>query len=469
VNKLMSNIQQTPSTNHLPRAGYYPDPERVTKLNHLADNITELVAHLDAGTFQLLQLICEFDENEGWSGPGIQSCAHWLNWKCGMSLGPARERVRVARALPELPVISAAFCKGEVSYSKVRAMTRVATPENEAALLQVALHGTASHVETQVRLYRKVKRIEALEEENLRHGHRELSWYIDDDGYWVFKGRFTAEQGAMLQKALEAAGDQLFEEQQNVPAVVAAEIDENIPLDSTSPEPVSQKRADALARVVEGFLAGAGRGQPGNGQTGGDKYMINIHTEVETLKENGIGAEAELEDRGHVPAETCRRLACDCARVHWHEDHQGEPLSVGRKTRSIPPAIRRALKRRDQGCRFPGCTCTRFVDAHHIQHWADGGETAMDNLVLLCRTHHRLVHEAGYGVRFEAGEGAVFSLPDGKVIPQGPDTRSRGNVLTLMSGNHKSGLHITPETAVPQWHGEQMDNGIAVDMLLQCE
>ncbi len=459
----MENTQQTPSSNH------YPDPERVTRLNHLADDITELVAHLDAGTFQLLQLICEFDENEGWSGPGILSCAHWLNWKCGMSMGPARERVRVARALPMLPAISAAFCTGRVSYSKVRAMTRVATPENEMALLHVALHGTASHVETQVRLYRRVKRIEALEEENLRHGHRELSWYIDDDGYWVFKGRFTAEQGAMLQKALEAAGDQLFEEQQNVPAVVTAEIDRSIPLDSTSPEPVSQKRADALARVVEGFLAAAGRGQTGNGQTGGDKYMINIHTEVETLKDDGIGAEAELEDHGHVPAETCRRLACDCARVHWHEDHQGEPLDIGRKTRSIPPAIRRALTRRDQGCRFPGCTCARFVDAHHIQHWADGGETTMDNLVLLCRTHHRLVHEAGYGVRFEAGEGAVFNLPDGTVIPRAGETRSRGNVFVLMSSNQNNGLKITPETAVSQWHGEQMDNDTAVEMLLQYE
>ena len=464
-------MPNTPKTapNHHPAAGYYPDHKRVTELNKLADNITELVAHLDAGTFRLLQLICEFDENEGWEGPGIRSCAHWLNWKCGMSLGSARERVRVARSLPALPKISAAFRKGKVSYSKVRAMTRVATPENEAALLQVALHGTASHVETQVRLYRKVKRIEALEEENLRHGHRELSWHTDDDGYWVFKGRFTAEQGAMLQKALEAAGDQLFAEQQNVPAVVAAEIDENIPLDSTTPEPVSQKRADALARVVEGFLAGAGGDGTGNGQTGGDKYMINIHTEVETLKADGSGAEAEIEDRGHVPAETCRRLACDCAKVHWHEDHRGEPLSVGRKTRSIPPAIRRALKRRDQGCRFPGCTCSRFVDAHHIQHWADGGETRMDNLVLLCRTHHRLVHEAGYRVRFYASEGAVFSMPNGEAIPQAPETRSRGNVFALTSGNQKNGLDITPATSVPQWHGEHMDKLEAVDMLLQCD
>jgi uncharacterized protein YgfB (UPF0149 family) len=348
-------------------------------------------------------------------------------------------------------------------------MTRVATPENESALLQVALHGTANHVETQVRAYRKVKRIEALEEENLRHGHRELSWHIDDDGYWVFKGRFTAEQGAMLEKALEAAGEQLFEEQQQVPEDVSAEIDANVPLDSTTPEPVSQQRADALARVVEGFLAGVGSSRPINDLSGGDRYMVNIHTDIETLKEDGTGAESEIEDRGHVPAETSRRLSCDCSIVHWHEDAQGDSLDIGRKTRSIPPAIRRALKRRDRGCRFPGCTCSRFVDAHHIQHWADGGETSMDNLVLLCRTHHRLVHEGGYGVENVDGEGVVFTMPDGKVIPQGPAKRSRGNVFAIMSGNQKKGLKITPGTAIPRWHGERMDHDTAVELLLGCE
>ena len=341
-------------------------------------------------------------------------------------------------------------------------MTRVATKKNEAALLQVAMHGTATHVETQVRLYRKTKRIEALEQENLRHGHRELSWYIDDDGYWVFKGRFTAEQGALLQKALEAAGDQLFVEQQNQPAQVTAEINRNIPLDSSTPEPVSQLRADQLARVVEGFLAGAGKDQ-----SGGDKYMINIHTEIETLKDDGTGVDAALEDRADVPAETARRLACDCSIVHWHEDQKGEPLNVGRKTRSIPPAIRRALKRRDHGCRFPGCTCTRYVDAHHIQHWADGGETSMDNLVLLCRMHHRLVHEAGYSVRSEADQGVVFCLPNGDVIPRGPDTRFRGNVVNIHSMNRKNGVKITADTAMGLWQGEKMDNSEAVKMLLQ--
>ena len=460
----MQNTKNYPQTDHQPRAGYYPDHERVIELDRMADGITELVAHLDAGTFQLLELICAFDENEGWAGPGIKSCAHWLNWKCGMSLGSARERVRVARVLPDLPEISAAFREGRVSYSKVRAMTRVATSKNEKKLLQIALHGTASHVETQVRLYRKTKRIEALEEENLRHGHRELSWYIDDDNYWVFKGRFTPEQGALLQKALEAAGDQLFDEQQQVPEVVSGEVSDNVPLDRTTPEPISQKRADELARVVEGFLAGVN-----NDQSGGDRYMVNIHTDIETLKQDGTGAESEIEDRGHVPAETSRRLACDCSIVHWHEGKHGEPLNIGRKTRSIPPAIRRALKRRDHGCRFPGCTCSRFVDAHHIQHWADGGETSMDNLVLLCRTHHRLVHEAGYGVQKTANKGVVFSLPDGRIIPQGPDTRSRGNVVSIKLKNRRNGLKITPKTSIPNWHGEQMDNAVAVDMLLECE
>jgi hypothetical protein len=196
-------------------------------------------------------------------------------------------------------------------------MTRVATGKNEAALLQVALNGTATHVETQVRLYRKTKRIEALEEENLRHGHRELSWYIDDDGYWVFKARLTPEQGALLQKGLEAAGNQLFEEQKYIPEDVSAEISDNAPLDKTSPEPVSQQRADAFARVVEGFLAGAGSDKPGNDQSGGDKYMVNIHTNIETLKEDGTGAESEIEDRSHVPAGTLLRSNQEITRTVW--------------------------------------------------------------------------------------------------------------------------------------------------------
>ena len=216
--------------------------------------------------------------------------------------------------------------------------------------------------------------------------------------------------------------------------------------------------------MVEGFLAGTK-----SDSCGGDRYLINIHTDIETLRQDGDGAESEIEDRGHVSAETSRRLACDCSVVHWHEDAQGDVLNIGRKTRSIPPAIRRALKRRDGGCRFPGCTCTRFVDAHHIQHWADGGETSMANLVLLCRRHHRLVHEEGFGLYKGTDSAINFTIPDGKVIPPGPDTRFRGNVVALRFKNKEMGLNITSNTSIPKWCGEKMDHQMAVLGLLQSE
>jgi hypothetical protein len=129
----------------------------------------------------------------------------------------------VARALPELPKISASFSEGKISYSKVRAMTRVATPINEEYLLGIARHGTAAHVEKVVSNYRRGKRLEILFKDNNRHAHRELSWYMDGDGMWVFKGKFTAEQGALISKALEGAMNELFEEQKNEPSDVFAE------------------------------------------------------------------------------------------------------------------------------------------------------------------------------------------------------------------------------------------------------
>ncbi len=192
--------------------------------------------------------------------------------------------------------------------------------------------------------------------------------------------------------------------------------------------------------MSENFLAGAN-----NDSSGGDRYLVHIHTRADTLRADGESAESEIEDRGHVSAETSRRMACDSSVVHWHENDAGEPLNIGRKTRSIPPAIRRALKRRDGGCRFPGCSSTRFVDAHHIRHWADGGETSMNNLVLLCRRHHRLVHEEGFGVQAGPFGASHFTLPDGTIIPPGPDPRSRGNVVALKVRNRELGLDITSD------------------------
>jgi len=432
-------------------------PCSLERCKQLENQITELSAHIHAATYRLLKLIREYDNSHGWTGPGLNSCAHWLNWKCGINLGAAREKVRVAHALKDLPKISEKFRRGEVSYSKVRAMTRVATEKNEDYLLKIARYGTAAHVERLVRNYRKVKRTKALERDNERHAVRQLDWYFDDDDYLVLKGRFTPDQGMLIKKVLELIVDEDFNEQKDVSA--------ETPIDefNARSEPISQRRADALVRMAEAYLSKSGSANSG------DHYLVHVHTDIETLKANGTGVESEIDEGRNVSAETSRRLSCDVGVVHWLENKKGETLSVGRKTRTIPPAIRRALQRRDGGCRFPGCTCNRFVDAHHITHWTDGGETSLNNLVLLCRRHHRLVHEEGFGVDSQADGQIYFTDPQGHHLPDAGDARFSGNVFALVTDNGKSGTRITPQTGKCQWGGERMDDHDAILCMLQLE
>jgi len=434
-----------------------PVPRSQAHCERLENEITELSAHIHAATYRLLELIREYDDSHGWCGPGLNSCAHWLNWRCGLNLGAAREKVRVAHALKVLPKISDKFRRGEVSYSKVRAMTRVATKKNEDYLLGIARYGTAAHVERLVRNYRKVKRNEALWLENDRHAMRQLDWYFDDDDSLVLKGRFTPEQGMLIKKVLESIMDEDFLEQKDVSAETPVDELKN------QPEPISQRRADALVRMAQGYSSTSGT------VTSGDRYLVHVHTDMETLKADGTGAEAEIDEGRNVSAETSRRLSCDAGVVHWLKNKEGETLSVGRKTRTIPPAIRRALRKRDHGCRFPGCTCSRFVDAHHIRHWADGGETCLNNLVLLCHRHHRMVHEQGFGVHSHADGQVYFTDLQGQHLPQAAETRFSGNVFDLMTRNSQSGIRITPQTGECQWGGEVMHDNDAILCMLQLE
>ena len=238
----------------------------------------------------------------------MASGAQWLNWRCGLGLGVAREKIRVARALRDLPKTSRLFSEGQISYSKVRAMTRVTMPKNEEALLNVALHGTASPVEKQVQLYRQTRRIEALKTENERHSKRELSWRINDDGYWILRGRFTPEQGAVIRKALEKARDTLWEQED--PAD-----------DPQPPHAVAARRADALDRIADSYLAGGE-----NDRGGGQRCLVHVHTDIDTLRADGSGAEAELVDCYNVSAETSWRIACDASVAHWRETANGEKM-----------------------------------------------------------------------------------------------------------------------------------------------
>jgi hypothetical protein len=252
---------QTASVRHCAAADFQAEHRLLTeqkraRIQQLEDDITELAAHIDAATFHWLELIREFDECEGWAGDGLRSCAHWLNWKCGLALCSARERLRVAHALKNLPNTGAALREGRLSYSKARAITRVATPGNEDVLLDVAFHGTASHVERAANIYRREKRLQSLERDKHRHDLRELSWYFDDYGCLVMKARFTPEQGAVIRQAVEAVMEEMFEERRNVCAETSA-FEQPSSL-KPQPMPHASRRADAFARIAEGWLSGAG-------------------------------------------------------------------------------------------------------------------------------------------------------------------------------------------------------------------
>ena len=202
-------------------------PVPSASLEALEHRITELSAHIHAATYRLLYLIAEFDRRKGWAHWGILSCAHWLNWKCGIGLVAARDKVRVARSLDSLPKISEAFRTGQVSYSKVRAMTRVATVENEDYLLQIARHGTAAHVERLVCNYRKVQRIAGRQRANTLHEERCVKFHHDDDGALVIEARLAPETGAIVLEALAVAGEAMYVRRREFDAAEQAEAAQN--------------------------------------------------------------------------------------------------------------------------------------------------------------------------------------------------------------------------------------------------
>ena len=399
-------------------------------IHELATDICLLAGRINAANHRWLMLIAEFDRRDGWLDSSTQSCAHWLNWKCGIAMGAAREKVRVARALENLPKISAAMESGGLSYSKVREITRVAKAETEDYLLMIAEHGTAQHVEKFVRAYRRCQEAEELSREQRQQQNRRVSFRHDDDGSLVLDCRLPAEAGARIMKALDIAVGEL-----------------------PPKEPVrfSARRADALALMAESFLAhGAIEA------AGAERQQIVVHVAQETLRDRKAGC-CEFEDGPSMAAETARRLACDASVVMLTENEDGEPLNVGRKTRTISAPLRRALNSRDKGCRFPGCANTRYMDAHHIDHWANGGETKPSNLVSLCRFHHRAVHEGG--IRIERLDDGALRFVKANGVPVdcvAPGfTQPRGDWREMPQG-----------VLVSRWRGERMDLGMAIDGMI---
>ncbi len=417
-------------------------------LDRLGDEIAALSAHLDAATAQLLALLRQFDARGGWAN-GFRSCAEWLSWRIGLDPGAARERVRVARALAGLPQLAAALARGELSYSKVRALTRIATPDTEARLLAVGRAGTATHVERIVRAWRRVDH--QGEEAAGRHARRSLQVYQDEDGMFVVRGRLEPESGAVLVRALEAGREAL-----HARARAAAEGG-----GEAEPPTRGQQQADALAVLAETALQHGLDPGPGS-----ERYQVVVHVDAAALADPDQPGQCALEDGVGVSAETSRRLACDATRVVLRHAGHGPVLDVGRRTRAIPPALRRALQARDRGCRFPGCG-VRHAQGHHLRHWANGGPTRLGNLALLCRRHHRAVHEEGYQVTRD-GDGLLrFSAPGGRPIPEVPARPAvpPDTVSALVVAHQARGLAIGARTGCPGWSGERLDLGWAIEVL----
>ncbi|WP_205686727.1 HNH endonuclease signature motif containing protein [Chromatocurvus halotolerans] len=478
----------------------------------LGQAIALLSAQINSANHRLLQMIAEFDRCGGWrAGGAMRSCAHWLAARCGISLGAAREKVRVARQLTVLPEISEAFSGGGISYSKVRAITRVATPENEGFMVNLAEQNSAGHLERLVGRYEPVpepglaglldlasEEIEpaaqapeaqsgpgssddarcsdappALDAEAARELARELWWFQDEDGMWIIHARLPPEQGQLVMKALQAVARPLEEARQDewkakqqarmqavarkilqrreVQAVESTDSqsrsqcgaraqaqssDEQAASKNSAGEPLpdhlayaraeerisaetfsqhmNQIRADALMNMVEHFLATGPDCRGLQALKGAERCQVVMHVDLNTLREQRSGmccthGRAHYEDKPWLSPTIARRVSCDASLVTVLEDDAGKVLNVGRRSRIVPEHIRRALRERDGVCQYPGCQESEFVDAHHIRHWAEGGETRLDNLVTLCRFHHRQLHRGCFDIRLNGDSAEIVT------------------------------------------------------------
>ncbi|BBG05060.1 MULTISPECIES: DUF222 domain-containing protein [Pseudonocardia] len=564
------------STDH----GTGPDPLLPPKpLPELESELLGLAGHIAAAECRFLQLLAEFDRRDGWGGVGVRSCAHWLSWRAGMSMRTATEHLRIAHALENLPRIRAEFAAGRISYSKVRAITRVTgsdtaalariadrittpgaagseapgsraaapgggTPQAggqvvpggsdegtagapsvdtdddaphagpgravdpaahpavepalghttgtapepgldptgdgphpaldpdaesdpdldvstgtgtgtgtttapagvsvadpdvaEQILLNLARSGTASHVETVVRAVRR-----RATPPTVTAARRTLSWYHDTDGSLVVRGRFTPEDGAELVAALTAL----------VPAPIPVGQDpEQAPGPAAAPD--GARRADALLELVRR------QGTDAPVVARGEARVV-VHIDAST-------GTARLADGPEIPGPTAERLACDARSRALLDDRSRNRLYLGRSRRLASPAQIAALTARDcadgGGCRFPACGSTRYLHAHHVQHWLRGGNTDIDNLVLLCGFHHRLVHDHGYLIRYTDGRWE-FRRPDGVPVT-GAGAPLSGDQKVLVDRNTSAGLGIDGRTLTPDWYGDRLDPGLFLDALL---
>jgi hypothetical protein len=420
---------------------------RFAEQQRLEGELAVLSAHLNAATARWLRLVSEA-RRQGLAGGDDFAC--WLGFRCGISLREARGYLRVAEALEQLPVLRGAFERGELSFCKVRALTRVATPACEQGLLELAAALTASQLERALGVFRRLKAEQARDSHELEY----LDYYWEEDGSLVLRARLPAEDGTLLVHALDAARERLRARRRQGEETRADE--PALPF-----EPQRSLKLEALVELAAQALARPDGSGP---MAEPEPARLLVHVDAGTLTADAPGR-CEMERGPVIAPETARRLGCDAEHLVSLE-RDGLPLSLGRTRRCVPPRLRRLLEARDQGCcRWPGCDNRHRLAAHHRRHWAHGGETSLPNLVLLCFHHHRLVHEGGYTIEDDPDGKLGFRNRHGLLCPSVPRSPP-GSADQLIADNIVAGLTFTPKTN-RNGAGERMTLDYVIDAIEQ--
>jgi hypothetical protein len=382
-----------------------------------------LAAQIAAATCRFLLVIGELDVREAWGHWwGLKSMAHWLSWRCSLSQQAAYEHVRVARALRELPLTVEAFERGELSYSKVRAITRVATAEGEAELVELARTATAAQLEKIIRAA-----VVAMTDPDKHEELRELYTGSTGEGMGELRSRMRIDELAIVDAAIAAA---LPDREDS----------------SAEESPIARRRVDALIRICESYLVnGDGARNPPARNNAVVHVDIDRSGVVTAVTEGGVP----------LPREVAQRLLCDSS-VQGMLGEMGLPIGVGRTTQAINRKLRRALhKRSGGGCEWKGCTERHYVEAHHVWHWVDGGPTELWNLVNLCWHHHHLVHKRGWRLEHDGRGGVRCYRPDGSEL-----------LDPIPTWAPPLDIELAKESIVPLWAGERFDLSACVDAVL---
>ncbi len=417
-------------------------------LSRAEDALVNAAGQIAAAQCQWLLAIADLDGSGEMKD--FYSVASWLSWRCSLHIRTATEYVKVAGALKALPRITDDFSHGRLSYSQVKMLARVATPDTERVLLHIARSSSVGQLARVVGTYRSFLESEA--DTRARSEGRSLTTWFDEDGFFIIRGRLCPEDGAVVETALRRA-------METMPAPPRPHATREDPPGNVL-EHHGARQADALAQMAREYLAAETQDQPT-----ATLPEVVVHFDFDALTKGG-GEDCHLENGVALAPSTALRLTCDAALVPLIQDGEGNPLSIGRRTRSIPIGLRRALQARDKGCRFPGCTRHRYLKGHHVHHWMRGGETCISNVLHLCHFHHGLVHEGGYNV-VPDGEDFDFYRPDGSRVPPNPTARS-SHTGTVESENARS-VTVEPYGLCSGWDGDRMNLGYVIDAIVDAQ